>query len=133
MHIALRTGRTFDERDRSRGVAVLSAKAANLLWPGETNPVGRRFMGEDDKPKTLVGIVDEVRALLQNAPPPTAYYPYWQRPPDNVSLAVRTTADPHAFSGALRMALRGTDSHVAIQEIRTMEDVVGSSVAARKF
>ena len=43
-------------------VAVLSEKAANLLWPGEVNPVGRRFMGEDDKSKTLVGMVAEVRA-----------------------------------------------------------------------
>jgi len=133
MHMALRSGRTFDERDRGRGVAVLSAKAAHLLWPGEANPVGRRFMGEDDKPKTLVGIVDEVRASLQNEPPPMAYYPYWQRPPDEASLAVRTTADPRAFSGALRIAIRGADSHLAVQNIQTMQEVVGSSVATRKF
>jgi hypothetical protein len=75
LNIAVRQGRAFDESDRGRGVAVLSERAAKLLWPGD--PVGRRFMGEDDKPKILVGVVAEVRAVLQNDPPPMAYYPYW--------------------------------------------------------
>ena len=124
MNIAIRHGRAFEESDRGRGVAVLSEKAAKLLWPGESNPVGRRFMGEDDKPKTLVGIVAEVRAVLHNDPPPTAYYPYWQRAPDGVALVVRTTADPHTAAGALRAALRSEDAQLPIQPIRTMEEVV---------
>ena len=86
MNIATRSGRLFDEGDRTRGVAVLSEKAARLLWPGEPNPVGRRFMGEDDKVKTLVGIVAEVRAELHRDPPPMAYYPYWQRVPHGGAL-----------------------------------------------
>ena len=64
MNIAIRHGRVFEESDRGNSVAVLSEKAAKLLWPGEPNPVGRRFMGEDDAVKTLVGIVAEVRAAL---------------------------------------------------------------------
>jgi putative ABC transport system permease protein len=80
MSIAVLRGRGFEERDRGQGVAVLSENAAQLLWPGDPNPVGRRFMGEDDKPKTLVGVVAEVRAVLSRDPPPMAYYPYWQRP-----------------------------------------------------
>ena len=89
MNIA-RAKRPHVRRKRSgAGVAVLSEKAARILWPGEANPVGRRFMGEDDKVKTLVGIVAEVRAVLHSDPPPTAYYPYWQREPDGVALVVR--------------------------------------------
>jgi predicted permease len=133
MNIAIVHGRTFEERDRGRGVAVLSQKAANLLWPGEVNPVGRRFMGEDDKPKTLVGVAAEVRAVLQNDPPATAYYPYWQRPPDEFALVVRTTADPHVAIGALRAVLRSGDPQLPIQTIRTMEEVVDRSVAQRRF
>jgi putative ABC transport system permease protein len=133
MSIAIVHGRAFDEGDRGRGVAVLSEKAAKILWPGERNPVGRRFMGEDDKVKTLVGIVADVRADLQKDPPPTAYYPYWQRPPDGVSLVVRTTADPRSASGAIRAALRSEDAQLAIPAVRTMEDVVDSSVSGRRF
>ncbi|HYZ85538.1 MAG TPA: ABC transporter permease, partial [Bryobacteraceae bacterium] len=102
MNIALRHGRYFEESDRGQSVAVLSERAAKLLWPGELNPVGRRFIGEDDQPKTLVGIVADVRAVLHNEPPPTAYYPWWQRVPAFMAVVVRTTADPRTAAGALR-------------------------------
>jgi predicted permease len=133
MSIAVLRGRAFEETDRGHGVAVLSEKAAQLLWPGDPNPVGRRFMGEDDKPKTLVGVVAEVRAVLNRDPPPMAYYPYWQRPPGGVSLVVRTTAHPQTTSAALRAALRSEDAQLPIQPVRSMEDVVDGSVAQRRF
>jgi putative ABC transport system permease protein len=133
MNIAIRQGRAFEERDRGRGVAVLSEKAAKLLWPEERNPVGRRFMGEDDKPKTLVGVVAEVRATLHKDPPPMAYYPWWQRVPDGVALVVRTPGDPYAVAGAIRAALRSEDAQLPIRDIRTMEEVVDRSVAERRF
>jgi predicted permease len=132
MNIAIRHGRAFNESDRRQGVAVLSEKAAKLLWPGEANPVGRRFMGEDDKVKTLVGIVADVRATLQGDPPPTAYYPYWQRVPGGVSLVVRgNTLQPVA--GMLRSVLRNQDAQLAIQAIRPMQELVDRSVAQRRF
>jgi putative ABC transport system permease protein len=133
MNIRIRSGRAFEESDRGRGVAVLSEKAAKLLWPGEPNPVGRQFMGEDDKVKTLVGIVADVRANLHRDPPPTAYYPYWQRVPDGVALVVRTTSTPQAAAADIRVALRSEDSQLPVQSIRTMEQVVDSSVAQRRF
>jgi predicted permease len=133
MNIAIRSGRAFEESDRRRGVAVLSEKAAKLLWPGELNPVGRHFMGEDGKPKTLVGIVADVRGVLHRDPPPTAYYPYWQRVPGHVAVVVRTIADPHSAAGALRSALRSEDAQLPIPAIRTMEEVVDTSIAERRF
>ena len=133
MNIAIRNGRAFEESDRGRGVAVLSEKAAKILWPGEADLLGRQFMGEDDKPKTLVGVVADVRGVLHRDPPPMAYYPYWQRVPGRVALVVRTTAAPHAAAGALRTALRSEDAQLAIPPIRTMEEVVDLSVAQRRF
>jgi predicted permease len=133
MNIPLRQGRVFEESDRREGVAVLSEKAAKLLWPEEPNPVGRRFIGEDDKPKTLVGVVADVRAALHNDPPPMAYYPWWQRVPEGVALVARTTADPRSIAGALRAAIRSEDAQLPIRAIRTMEEVVDLSVAQRRF
>ena len=64
--------------------------------------------------------------------PPTAYYPYWQRPPDSVSIVARTPGDPDRRRGhSHRTPRRGrTTTHPAI---RTMEEVVDRSVAQRKF
>jgi hypothetical protein len=133
MNIAVRQGRVFQESDRGRHVAVLSEKAARLLWPGDPNPVGRRFMGEDDKPKILVGVVGEVRAELHTDPPPTAYYPWWQRVPGGGALVVRTTANPRSAAGALRAAIGSEDPQLPIRSIRTMDEVVNLSVAQRRF
>jgi putative ABC transport system permease protein len=133
MNIPILQGREFDESDRGRGVAVLSEKAAKILWPGEPNPVGRHFVGEDDKPKTLVGVVAEVRAVLHQDPPPMAYYPYWQRVPDGASLVVRAASDPRATAGALRAVLHDEDPRVPIRTMRTMEEVVDRSVGERRF
>jgi predicted permease len=133
MGIAIRHGRAFEERDRGTGVAVLSEKAAELLWPGDPNPVGRLFMGEDDKIKTLVGIVADVRAILHSDAPAHAYYPYWQRVPGDVTLVARTAADPRTVAGALRIALRGVDPRLPVPAFRTMEEVVDRSVAQRRF
>jgi ABC-type antimicrobial peptide transport system permease subunit len=90
-------------------------------------------MGEDDKPKILVGIVGEVRAVLQSDPPPMAYYPYWQRVPDGASLVVRANGDPSMAATAVRAALRSEDAQLPIRTVRTMEDVVDGSIASRRF
>jgi putative ABC transport system permease protein len=133
MKIGVRSGRFFEERDRGHAVAVLSEKAARLLWPGDLDPVGRTFMGEDDKLKTLVGVVSEVRATLHEQAPPTAYYPYWQREPFEMSLVVRTAGDPSAVGGFVRAALRDQDSLLAIPPVQAMQDLVDRSVAERRF
>jgi predicted permease len=133
MNIGIRSGRLFEESDRGRSVAVLSEKASKLLWPGDPNPVGRTFIGEDDKPKTLVGIVAEVRAVLERDPQPMAYYPWWQRVPGGGTLVIRTAGDPQSAAGALRAAIRSEDPQLPIRTIATMGDVVDRSVAERKF
>jgi len=133
MNIGVLRGRFFDERDRGQGVAVLSEKAARLLWPDDPNPVGRTFMGEDDTLKTLVGIAAEVRAALHETPPPTAYYPYWQREPGGMALVVRTTNGPEPAVSLIRAAIREEDPQLAVPAIQTMQDVVDRSVAERRF
>jgi putative ABC transport system permease protein len=133
MNMIILRGRAFDESDRGQSVAVLSEKAAKLLWPADANPVGRRFIGEDDKPKVLVGLVAEVRAVLERDPPATAYYPYWQRPPGAAALVVRTTSSAEAAAPVIRAALRAEDAGLPIQAIRTMDELVDQSVVGRRF
>ena len=133
MNIAMLHGRTFDESDRGRGVALLSVKAAKLLWPDDPAPVGRQFMGEDDKVKTVVGIVGDVRASLHDDPPPHAYYPYWQRVPGDVDVVVRTASPPERMAGAIRGVLHSEDPALPLAPVRTLQDLVQGVVQQRRF
>jgi predicted permease len=126
-------GRIFGEEDRGRGVAVLSRKAADLIWPGEPNPVGREFIGEDDKPKLLVGIVSDVRATLQNTSPPHAYYPYWQRPPGDVAMVIRSASSPEALAKPIRAAMHDEDVTLPVAPVLSAQVLVDGSVSQRRF
>jgi putative ABC transport system permease protein len=133
MNLAILHGRAFDESDRGRGVAVLSANAAKLLWPDDHNPVGRQFMGEDDAVKTVVGIVSEVRASLQDNPPPHAYYPHWQRVPGDVDVVVRTGTSAETLAGLIRTVLHSEDPRLPISPVRDMQALVDGVVQQRRF
>ncbi|HLY20209.1 MAG TPA: ABC transporter permease [Bryobacteraceae bacterium] len=136
LNISLKQGRIFAEADRDRRVALLSAGAAEHLWPGQ-NPLGKRFkVGDPDGPfLDVAGVVGDVRSVaLDKAPTMTVYVPYWQgRTWGGPSLAVRTANDPLSVSSAIRGVIRRLDSELPIPPFQTMEQIVDESVAQRRF
>lgn len=62
-----------------------------------------------------------------------AYYTHWFQAPFGAALVARTAADPQTLGPLLRAAVREVDPAVPIRDIRTMDDVVGASMAQRKF
>jgi predicted permease len=133
MGIAARAGRLLDDRDR--GVAVISSRTAERLWPKQ-DPIGKRFRhGPDDSPWVdVVGVVADSRSVALAEEPPLLIY----RPaPDFfyglAALAVKTTADPVTVGPALQRLVREMDPQLAVPTPRTMEDIVAASVAQRRF
>ena len=61
------------------------------------------------------------------------YIPYWQRPRLSASLLVRTSMDPRGIASALRSAVWSIDGEVTVPEVRTLEEVLSTSVAQRRF
>jgi predicted permease len=135
LHVPLLAGRLFTEADRGHNVALISERVARTVWPNE-NAVGQHFKRFDpsDPPFEVVGVVGDIRTVdLAEAPPPMVYVPYWYRSRTEAAIVLRTTVDPTALASAVRKAISEIDSQVAVPEIRTMEDVVDVSVAARRF
>jgi len=61
--IPLRKGRVFGESDRTRQVALVSALAAERIWPGQ-DVIGKRFrLGGIDSPSTKSWALSETSAL----------------------------------------------------------------------
>lgn len=137
MGIVLYEGRTFDERDRSRQVAVISKSTAERIW-GRRNPVGKRFrLGSPERPSIeIIGVAADIRGVrLDRAPELTAYVPYWQNSFGirAMTITVKTRREPAEVSAVIRNTIRNIDADVPLPPFRTMDQVVEQSVGERRF
>jgi predicted permease len=135
LRVPLLAGRLFTDDDLGRNVAVISRRAAQAAWPGQSalGKTFRRGLGEGD-PITVIGIVADVHAVdLSKAPPAMVYVPLTFRSDRTGSFVLRASTDPAALADAIRRALWSVDAQVAVPEVRTMETIVNGSLAARNF
>jgi putative ABC transport system permease protein len=139
MGIALRQGRSIEQADRDRHVAIISEGVAKKVWPGE-NPLGKQFHpGEDQRPLTeVIGVVADIRTVALDEPPLLmVYLPVgpgsrsWARA--HASLVVRAAIDPAALGTVVRGAIQSVDSGVPILHLRPMTEIVSESVGVRRF
>jgi ABC-type antimicrobial peptide transport system permease subunit len=70
---------------------------------------------------------------LADASSLVAYQPYWQRFFNSGSFVLRTTSDPGRVFAGVGAAIRAIDPELPIPALRTMDDLVAESVAARRF
>jgi ABC-type antimicrobial peptide transport system permease subunit len=127
-------------------VVVVDENLARHAFGGQS-VVGRQLwipaMG--DTPVQIVGVVGHVRhwGLAgddQSRVRDQLYYPFAHVPvrllhffSSVMSIAVRTKTPPLNMAGPLGFALRGADRDQALYEMRTMEQLVGASLARQRF
>jgi putative ABC transport system permease protein len=132
MGIPLRDGRSFNDTDRKRQVAIISEKLAATFWPNQ-NPIGRRFTRGNDQWFEVVGVAGDVRSNADQLPVSMMYRPYWDWMPFRTVLVARAAGDPRSIAGAMRAAIREADPDVPVPRMRTMSEVLEESVATRRF
>jgi putative ABC transport system permease protein len=133
----LRAGRFFADDDR-RLVAVISESLASRLWPGDVPSaiVGRslRQGGVNDPLIEVTGVVADVHpGGFDRDPPPAIYRPYGQWPSGPMTLVLRTAQEPASLGAAVRAEIRKLDPDLPLMAVRTMREIVSSSVAPRRF
>jgi putative ABC transport system permease protein len=130
-------GRDFRSTDirNAPNVAVINQALANRYFPG-TNPIGKKlWMDGRQQPSTeIVGVVSNARTddLTQTAAP-EIYLSMWQASPFSKHLVVRTAADPRSFMAVVQRELRSVDPTVAVENVKTLEQIRGDSLASRTF
>jgi predicted permease len=128
-------GRTFAASDRGRQVVILSAAAAEALWPGQ-DAVGRQVKtgGYLGAVSEVIGVAADSRAVdLTRNDVLFTYLPHWLRPGSTSSFVVRASVSPASLAGPMRRAVRDIDRNVAIPRIQTMADLVDTAVADRRY
>lgn len=151
--IPLLRGRLMTTLDdaQSPHIAVINATMANQLWPGE-DPVGKRVF--DVPPptfrprspsarsaalnptvfRTVIGVVGDTRDLgVEHQPLSTIFVPVFEQPPLNVTVVARASADAPFQLPYLRQAVHDAAPSQAVYDLRTMDDVLSSSLSARRM
>jgi putative ABC transport system permease protein len=137
MGVALMQGREFrpTDDDKAPKVAIVNQAFANRYFPNE-NAVGRKFwLDGREKPATeIIGEISNGRTddLTQEASP-EIYLPLWQATAFSKHLLVRTTADPRSVVVAVERELHAIDPTAAVENVKTLEQIRGDSLASRTF
>lgn len=138
MGIPLRAGRPFAETDSANApkVMVINENMAHRFWPDE-DPIGKRVTMRDWGPPLtgeIVGIAADVKADgLDSDARPMIYWAYPQFPVIFNSIVVRTEGDALSLAGAIKSQIWSVDPAQPVASVATMEQVLTSSVAPRRF
>jgi putative ABC transport system permease protein len=143
MGIPLLRGRLLTERDNGDAphVAVINETMAKKMFPDE-DPLGKRltFTGSSNLDwYEIVGVVGDVKQYGLDQPTPMqTYEPYVQQPPSSLALAsmtliVRTAGAPADFTAAIRNAVLQIDKEQPLSNIRTLDQLLSTSIAQRRF
>jgi len=136
-------GRAFTEQDREDAppVAIVNEAMAKWLWPGQ-DPVGRtlRMFNPQSPWVTIVGVARDIRSRgVEKTTPPTMFFPYPQSGksayflPRQMTLAVKTIGNPEVLGPAVTRIVRELDPGAPVSELRSMEAVMGTALASRRF
>jgi putative ABC transport system permease protein len=147
MRIPVGRGRSFtpSEVATASHVAIVNETLARQYWPDQ-DPVGRfvtlfkssqaradfgeRFSVE------IVGVVGDVRNVIEDEPAPEVYIPYTVNPWGWVNVVVRTSGDPDALMPLLSRAVAAVDPDIPVagrQRPGTMRQSVSGQLARRRF
>jgi predicted permease len=141
--IPIKAGREFTQADTetSEPVVMLNEAAAKQYF-GSANPVGRQVQpemwggsGSSTKPRTVVGVVGNVKLRRQSERPATAvYWPVSQIPSESsMWVVVRTAGDPLAVFGAARAQLREMDKDLPFYAVEPLAAAVSSALAQPRY
>ena len=149
MKMRLTQGRNLSHSDSGNAVGVVIVNEAFVRRHFKTgSPLGQRMviarvMGKGlarPEPLEVVGVVsDNKQTSLKDPPLPTVYVPTSQVPDGLMAnfrsfyFVIRTSGDPLTYAAAVRREVLALDSQQLPRNIRTMEEVIATSIASPRF
>jgi putative ABC transport system permease protein len=135
--VPLIAGRFFQVGDspQSAKVTIINAAFAREYFRNR-NPIGQSLTLEHVQLE-IVGVAGDVRSSLNEAAPPTFFVPMAQTSYEidqlvqnwaPTSILVRTAVNPRSLSRAVEAGVRDADPQIPMGHIRSMEDVLATSL-----
>jgi predicted permease len=136
LKIPLLAGRDFTPADGSGApkVAIVNKQFSRFFFPGG-NPLGRHLAfgaGDVKLDIEIVGVVrDSFHDDLREKVARFIYIPYLQDShagSGRLEFYVRAVGNPVALTGNIRQTVRGMDSNVPLNQVRTMKSAIAQSI-----
>ena len=136
LQIPVVAGRAFNAQDMAKApmVVIVNERLAHQLWPGES-PIGKHItIWRDEKfPREIVGVVGDTKASLDAPAATQMYVPYAQDATwGGMTLVMRASGDPTTLAASVRREIRALDKGLPLYNVKTMHEVVATSVAPRR-
>ncbi|MGQ0642391.1 MAG: ABC transporter permease [Gemmatimonadaceae bacterium] len=132
--IRLVRGRPFavsDARSAPR-VAIVSQTLARSVWGTESAVGARISLGDEDA--LVVGIVGDVRTTgLDRDVGRTVYVPAAQHGFNFMTVIVKTGSEPRSVVPSVQRLVRELDAGLPLYHVRTLDELVTSSVSQQRF
>jgi len=142
MRIPLLAGRSIRWSDTANAppVMVVDQAFAKQYFPDQS-PIGKQldFLGPPSgttftRAVTIVGLVGDVsHDSLDALQRPEMYVPVAQSSVPEMNIVVRTSLPPGSTATVLQNVLSSLDKNEALSTVRTMQDVIASSVSQPRF
>jgi len=136
LRVPLLRGRSFKEHDDATAppVAIVNQALARRFWPNE-NPIGKHIMlGRLPQASEVVGVFDDLKnSTLAADANPEVMLPFPQLPWAGLNLSIRTAGDPRSLIPAVRRQIAMIDRDQPLTKVQTLEELVASGSAERRF
>ncbi len=151
MGIPVTASRAFTERDtrQSSGVVIVNKAFARKFFKGksclgESILVGR-VMGPEfaDVPRQIIGVVGDTSEMGLGSPPPPMFFEPLAQLPDYVTASgtklapvkwvIRTLRDPLGMAEQMRREALTVSDGVPMSSPRSLEELLGGSIAQQRF
>jgi predicted permease len=138
--VPLLRGREFTDADNANApkVGMINARLARQFFPNQ-DALGKRFMfgRPSEKPPewiTIVGLTADTKLYgLENPARLEVYLPLRQSVSGDMTLVVKSAADPAALTSSIRGAIASIDKDQPIFAVATMQELVNNSVSTRRI
>ena len=134
MGMELVRGRLFTAADDSASqVAVVDEVFARNFWPN-ADPLGKRVEGWGFRELTVIGVVRHVKNYGVAAESrEELFVSHAQRASTRMIIAVRGSVDPQSLAASVRRIVGEVDATLPVYNVRTMNEVVGATVATPRL
>jgi len=135
--LSITDGRDFRPSDSGKtvNVAVVNQALADRYFPHSPALGKKVWLGDRKSPATeIIGIVANGRTDDLTKPAgPEIYLSLWEANAFSKHLVIRTSTDPRTMIAAVERELRSVDPTASIENVKTLDEIRGDSLASRTF